>query len=596
MTELYIDSNPIVLSTDVSFDFFQKNPAFTRQGEYTYDIDIDLKVPQNAKVYHHLYRLHVSAPQKDRRAILIVDCKVLVVGTEIVLSVESHSAKIQVVSGYSELNYLASDGRKIRDLDFGQIPEINAALARESLNHIYPETNYSFPPVYDQYLSVSQSTDRNYFNEMKRVAATPNALSYASNARFVAQPFLMYYVEKVINLLGYTLDSNDLRNDEIACRLICINGVTTKNFNEMIPNWEINKFLTEIEKFFNVVFILDKIEKTVRISSTNSYHNNSSETVVPGTDVLKEMEKTYNVEESVNTDYSNVEYEDADSDIYKYYHINKETLKACEKIEVGSYSDLMALDLASYYNKLVIFHVLDIDADFVVLRGNGFSTQYSYYVYPVNQFAPIENDLSGNTVKLSIAPAEVYMINNTSVLDWYEQHSVLFAPVPYARNKGTSLTLEDKLTDYIQNGISENELTGHLYIAIYAGIKNCCAPYAENDSARTAYFPVCVNYPYMYGSGRWSTNNYYTDFLFKFAEDMYTLSLKGKKGLESRYYKLDSKVDTSIEYTIRFVCKKAIDQLDIFIIDNKKFLCKQLKRVVRANGMDEVVEGVFYAM
>ena len=261
MTELYIDNNPVVLSDDLSFDFFQKNPAFTRQGEYTYDIDIDLKIPQNAQIYYHLDRLHVEQFPKNRRATLIVECKVLVVGLEIILSVENHIAKIQIISGYSELNYLASDGKKIRDLDFGIIPEINAAMARESLNHIYPDINYSFPQIYDQYF-VSTSTERNYFNELNRVAPFAQDLSYVEGARFVAQPYLLYYVEKLVELLGYSLEENDLRSDDMACRLLCINGVSTRNYNEMIPNWEINKFLTEVETFFNVVFISDKITKS----------------------------------------------------------------------------------------------------------------------------------------------------------------------------------------------------------------------------------------------------------------------------------------------------------------------------------------------
>lgn len=596
MTELYIDNNPVVLSDDLSFDFFQKNPAFTRQGEYTYDIDIDLKIPQNAQIYYHLDRLHVEQLHKNRRATLIVECKVLVVGLEIILSVENHIAKIQIISGYSELNYLASDGKKIRDLDFGMIPEINAAMARESLNHIYPDINYSFPQIYDQYF-VSTSTERNYFNELNRVAPSAQDLSYVEGARFVAQPYLLYYVEKLVELLGYSLEENDLRSDDMACRLLCINGVSTRNYNEMIPNWEINKFLTEVETFFNVVFISDKITKKVRISGRNSYYKNSSETIIERKNVLKEIKKTYNVEESVNTDYRNVEYKDINSDEYKYYHINKETIKACSVIDFNTYSELSSINIESYYNKLVLFHVVDIDTDFIVRRGYGVNTQYSYFLYPVNQFKPIVDDSKENSVKLSIAPAEIYMITNLRNIDNFEKNSVIFAPIPYARNRGASTTLKDKLEEYIQNGIEENELTGSLYIAIYEGIKSCNYPYdSSNNPERNAFFPICVNYPFMYASGRWTWNQYYSSYLIQFGEISYSLSLDKKTGLINRYFSNDMKVDVSVEYTINFMSPNGISQLDIFIIDNKKFLCKQLKYKISANGMDKVVEGIFYAM
>lgn len=596
MTELYINNNPIVLDPELSFDFFSKNPVFTRQGEYTYDIDIDLKTPQNARVYYHLDRLHVKNKPTDRRAILVVDSMVLVVGTEVILSIENRIAKIQILSGYSELNYLASNGQKIRDLDFGQVPEINAAMARESLNHIYPATNYSFPQIYDQYF-VNQSTDRNYFNQINRVAPSPEAISYVEGARFVAQPFLLYYVETVVSLLGYNLETNDLLNDERACRMICINGSITRNYNEMIPNWEINKFLTEVEKLFNVVFLVDKITKNVKISSTSGYHGESSLVIVPGKDVLRDFEKTYDVEETVNTDYSNVEYEDPDSDIYKYYHIDEAILKECEFREVDSWESVMNMDLEALYNKLIIFHATDTGTDFIIRQGlSSGGTQTVYFVWPVNQFRPIVDQESEdtNTIKLNITPAEVYSITNTQRLDSFNDHSVILAPIPYPRNRGEARNIEDKLNEYIENGIPENELTGYLYIAIYAGIRNCSHPYPPDHPTKQAFWPVCVNFPYMYVSGLWSYSPNYAEFFIQYADPDHTLSLRGKYGLGNLYYANSSDVDITTEYTIRFICKRAVSQLSVFLIDNKKFLCKQLKRTILANGMDEVVEGIFY--
>ena len=303
------------------------------------------------------------------------------------------------------------------------------------------------------------------------------------------------------------------------------------------------------------------------------------------------------MEESVNTDYSNVEYEDINSDEYKYYHINKETIKACSVIDFNTYSELSSINIESYYNKLVLFHVVDIDTDFIIRRGYGVNTQYSYYLYPVNQFKPIVDDSKENSVKLSISPAEIYMITNLSNIDNFEKNSVIFAPIPYARNRGTGTALEDKLEEYIQNGIEENELTGSLYIVIYEGIKSCNYPYDSGDnSERNAFFPICVNYPYMYASGRWTWNQYYSAYLIQFGDISHSLSLEKKTGLINRYFSNDMKVDVSVEYTINFMSPNGISQLDIFIIDNKKFLCKQLKYKISANGMDKVVEGIFYAM
>ncbi len=595
MTELYINNNPIVLSEDLSFDFFQKNPVFTRQGEYTYDIDVDLKIRQNAQIYMHIDRLHIKSRMSDRRAILIVNGMVLLVGSEIILSIEDQIAKIQIISGFTELNYLASDNRKIRDLDFGQVPDLNAQVARESLNHIYPDTNFCCPQIYDQYFT-SQSTERTYFNEFNRVAASPEAVSYLESARFVAQPYLMYYVEKVVDLLGYKLEENDLLKDEKACRMICIHGVITRNYNEMIPNWDINKFLTEVEKLFNIVFVTDRFTKTVRIRSTNTFYMDSSRIIIPGSDVLKWPVKTYDVDETVNTDYSNVAYDLLNSDAYTYYKIDESILSYCEFREVDSWQSIMNLDLQSLYDKLIIFHALDTNTDFIIRKGlSSGGTRDVYFVYPVNQFRPIINDSSDNEIKLSIAPADIYLITNTRTLDLFDYHSVLFAPIPLPRNTAESLKVEDKLNEYIENGLPKNELSGTLYIALYCGIRNCSHPYSADNPTRQAFFPICVNYPYMYASGTWSYSSDYAEFFIQFTDPSHTLSLRGANGLGEQYYSEDSAIDTTTEYTIRFICKRTVSQLNEWIIDNKRFLCKELKRVILANGMDEIVEGVFYA-
>ena len=52
MIHLYIDGAEVHLPEDISIDYYVYNPFFERKGEYTYDIDINLKDPVNAKVYN----------------------------------------------------------------------------------------------------------------------------------------------------------------------------------------------------------------------------------------------------------------------------------------------------------------------------------------------------------------------------------------------------------------------------------------------------------------------------------------------------------------------------------------------------------------
>ena len=42
MTELYIDGTSVVLPADLSTSVKRENPFFTKNGEYTYDITLQL--------------------------------------------------------------------------------------------------------------------------------------------------------------------------------------------------------------------------------------------------------------------------------------------------------------------------------------------------------------------------------------------------------------------------------------------------------------------------------------------------------------------------------------------------------------------------
>lgn len=58
MTELYIDGTSVVLPADFSTSVKRENPFFTKNGEYTYDITLQLSNSINADLYAHLNRLN----------------------------------------------------------------------------------------------------------------------------------------------------------------------------------------------------------------------------------------------------------------------------------------------------------------------------------------------------------------------------------------------------------------------------------------------------------------------------------------------------------------------------------------------------------
>ena len=86
MTELYIDGTSVVLPADLSTSVKRENPFFTKNGEYTYDITLQLSNSINADLYAHLNRLNsISELKTKRQAVLVDDNLVYCNGTEIIM-------------------------------------------------------------------------------------------------------------------------------------------------------------------------------------------------------------------------------------------------------------------------------------------------------------------------------------------------------------------------------------------------------------------------------------------------------------------------------------------------------------------------------
>lgn len=146
MTELFIDGVSVVLPKDFSVQVKRENSFITKNGEYTYDITLQLTNPTNATLYKHLYRLNSTQQIESKRsAILVADNRVYCNGTEIITGWTESTVSIQIASGNSELNYFIGSDLLISFLEMKTtIPN------RGDMNYVtktYPEVDYCLAPV-----------------------------------------------------------------------------------------------------------------------------------------------------------------------------------------------------------------------------------------------------------------------------------------------------------------------------------------------------------------------------------------------------------------------------------------------------------------
>nr|DAT41425.1 MAG TPA: hypothetical protein [Caudoviricetes sp.] len=620
MTELYIDGYPVSLGEDFLIDFYSKNPFFTKDGEFTYDIDIDLRDPSNERIYKHIQRTHNGIRPTGRSATFITDGRVITRGTEIILSMEEFVAKIQVVSGNSELNYLSGGDKKMRDLDLGSIENLTEETALASLYGKYPEWNFVCTPVTKNPLVESQFMESSFmtgpksktFNAIDRNSL--NGIKYYDDTKFIAQPYLMYYIDKVCEKLGYVIIENYLLNDPRNTELIAVNGIETLDFNRMIPNWEIDKFFTEVEKFFNVTFLVSQKDKTIKIQHIYEYYKNNDIVEISKEKLIGSVDKKYDVEDNLDLLYKNVKYTFPSSVWYNTASFSKELRESCT-ISLRKNFEAIKEYVASLgemlYNYLLIMETVDNGNRYIIKRFNRNLTtsemNYMYYLAPVDFLRGIEKDTSEKGTTLDIMPAEIAVLNLSGHLDDNSTTYVYYSTIPFCRNAPSTGTDEDEtkeededkkrrengLNEYISNGIPEDYDPDKIFVAFYKGIRNCLSNPEGNAGTilEKIHYPMCLVYPYVVATPVQLALFY--NFLYKPGNDDDNLSLAYRY---NNLYCKNMKIDTSTEYTIRFFTNKIYDSKSIFIIDNKKFYCKELHYTIEPEGLNQIVEGTFYAM
>ncbi|KAA6319360.1 hypothetical protein EZS27_030734, partial [termite gut metagenome] len=473
MTELYIDGYPAALPEDFEIDFFAQNPFFTKNGEFTYDIDLSLLSLVNARIYKHIDRLHANSFFTGRRAVLISDANVIAAGTEIILKVENSTVKIQITSGNSELNYLSGGEKKIRDVDMGRITNLSTYVAIQSLYGNYPSFDYVCTPVFLSYEtdeSETKTESSKLCNEAYWTKDTVN--SYKSGTQLIAQPYLVACITKVCSALGYTIEFNNLPAK--FYKMIVINGYDTLKFNEMLPNWKVNEFISEIEKFCNVIFVVNQLTKTIRIMNVYEFYENPQTVYIPSGRVTDSKEKNFDKDESLYILYKNVKYDLPSNTEYKYTCLSEDLIALCQRIYVDTYADLYKIDHQElYYNKLIIYVTKDTGLEFVMTSYQT-STGRHYRFERVNSFKNVVNKESQEETVLKIVPAEVVIDDIRFSYPGGGYYYYISAPFPIARNIPSTdkdITPEKGLNEFILSGIPEESVPDRIFIAYYDGVQ-----------------------------------------------------------------------------------------------------------------------------
>ena len=624
MLQLHIDGMRVNLPDSASTEYNILNPFFTNQGDYTLDIDIPLDDPENARVYHNIHRIDHTRRKLRRTAILSDEHGILAKGQEVLLEVDGKTAKIQIVGGASEFNYIAGD-QTLQQLDLW-VP--------------YDASEMVFPPVcvfndsdhaaFDVIDSEEWVTEDSARVRKWRVVNRPRwrRSDFAlDESHEIGQPYLWAVVRRVVQALGFEIGTSVIETDSRYSSIIMVHGYSSRFIAETLPPWTVSQFFDEIQKFFNVIVTVDSSTRQVNIEHAWNFFRSNTLQHIHHTDIITPIEKEFDTSNDLTmVDYSSVRYNFTSIDSNKYLDLDPDLKSVCQTVQAQTATTGSAYDV-NYYSGLwrALFGndgfanddelPASIDSQFGdrKLFHQTFGGEDRTFVWWVNeenlcgfrmadQFARKKSPRPDVTeVELNIVPARMvssYISGGDGHMWQYPMPAVNGEATSYGSVKFGIVESSDNggLNEDIKSGYksSDEKRTDVMFVAFWMG--NVDVDW-ENPSWNTPSglkVPVAAPDHYVQLATVRREDVFWKDFRqVRIGSGNQTMAILGTNGSDAYSYSKNPIVDSTAVYTVKFRCIAIPDIRQIFLIENRKFFCKQLKFRIDAGNRSEICEGTF---
>lgn len=572
MTQLYIDSKEVKLPSEFELELITENPYFTRVGSYTYEIEIDLHDPTNRNIYKNINRADVTQRIKNRKAVIITNGLCAINGIEVILSIDSFTAKIQIIAGNSQLNYEGGEN-SIRSINFDKFT-LDPNTAINTLFGTYPQFNATFTPIIS-------------YVDKDGNASTLNLVRVGENITFervnniAPQYYLLYYIDNLLQKLGFTKGTNELETDPTWQRIFVANPYKDSAPGELLPDWTINEFIEQIEKFFKCVVSINSITGIYDIINMDKYYENA-EIIYLDEVIDNDLEKVYDTDTSYSYAYENVSYNLPSEDYYNYLKLKNGIRDICIIETKESYQDFES-NYDQYYSGPYILNSTDYNLDFVVSEFTS-NDETVKGLKMIDRLRNAGDATSQNKTSFDIIPAEVDTIE---VYSEPGARYLLGTAIKKVRSEAESQAINDLING---SGDIEGDIPDKLYVGIYYGI---CTAWNKGTSSHPEQYwdkmPMSSFDKYFMTKPIGFTNSQSLIIL-----PDYSLVLYGDNGLYNAVYKNKKVIDTTVEYRFRFIANQIYDLNRIFLIGNKKYYCKEIHYNISSKGIDKIAEGIFY--
>ena len=590
--------NEVVLPDDYEFTETEENPEITSAGTYTLDVTVSLLEAKNAIAFRFINRENNSDIKQTAYARKI-EYGIVKSGTIEIQKNSDIDVTFQFLAGNSELNYIANNEKKIWELDWGTENEITFELASRSINYpaygVYENT--PIPPFYfhtswvQNYVCTPVMIGGKIYNNY---ILNENGLDVPSEITgiedIIMQPYLLYYVNKLPELLGYTLKINVLNANNRAKKMFLTNSVDSLKYADAQPDLTITEFIDAIEKFFNVIFVVNSREKSISITNLNT--SVRTKKTVKIENVLDNYERDLSQNaDPLRYSFTKIAYKQLDSTYFKYQQLSSDVLAKCQIVEFPNLAALIDWIKVSheFTNQMYIYRDLEKNNDycfgipsinFWCIEGN----TANEYINLINKFSAV--GISDDKIlELNIVPAEMVGIKKS--IKWYsvggqEKNGDFGYQLPKCSNS-YFINNESGFIDTVEKGIKSITRNSKFEVALITGkVKMLNAFWNMFSGKQTILYPFShVDfYPefgtfHVYESIFAELADWTTTYFMPAATE--TLRIKGLNGVAADYQQ-QSILDITKEYSFIVLDGLDVSANNIFEINNKNYIPITLER------------------
>lgn len=598
MIRFFVNNIELVLPEEFSIENIDENTLITSNGEYTLDVEFSLLEANNAKAFKHLNRLNIDIVAKDYEAIML-DNGVQKSGKLITISNTDTSVKTQFVSGSSLVNYVTGEDKKIWELDFGTEDPIDYTRALSSVTSPSYLNKFSCVPV-----KFSNGKVNNFTVER---ADLYNGCPINGVENIVMQPYLLHYINRLPELLGFELTANVLNSDELLNRMFIPNRIQSLVYSDALPDMTIREFILAIETSFNVVFNF-KSDKKCEIINTKSFLASKNTVKLNANDSFIREKST----DVYRFDITKMTYDVNDTGYLRYQVLPEEIISKCQIIEYPSVSAIISSLDESKKNKFIIYKATNLNQQYVFCDSPKISVYCrlvpgtSGYLVNINKFRN-EGTSDEKELIMPIAPLAYtfdtlkFIFDEDQGGDW-EYDSATQIPVIetdiYIPENQTiiedieldmkAIPRDNKIRVGLYNGLIKMPVND----ADYSEYINCLYPVSFVDT--NPEFWLTDNDKNSILSPTYaSVFNLWVQNEFKKVA-MYSLKLIDIDGLFNRYYSENSKFDTSYIYTFSDTYKPEYTASNLFEHNGQHYI--PIKFIKSSSKKEANITGYFYRM